>query len=168
MSAVTIFRPSEPVLAAALATHIDEIFENVRKRAFEKYLSRENDSGSELQDWLKAEQELLLTPAVDLSETKTGFELHADVAGFTADDVKVNVLPDSILIEAEKETKATEQEGQREELSSRKLFSRVQLPSAVEVDKVTAKMDRGTLIVTAPKASISQSEQKKVKVAKSS
>jgi len=34
--------------------------EQVRLRAYELYVSRGNESGSELDDWLQAEQEILL------------------------------------------------------------------------------------------------------------
>jgi HSP20 family molecular chaperone IbpA len=37
------------------------------------------------------------------------------------------------------------------EFSEKKLFRRIDLPQAVDVDKVTASVDRGVLQVTAPK-----------------
>jgi HSP20 family molecular chaperone IbpA len=42
------------------------------------------------------------------------------------------------------------------EFSEKKLFRRLQLPASVDVDKVTASVDKGILEVTAPKATTKQ------------
>jgi Protein of unknown function (DUF2934) len=39
--------------------------ERVRRRAYELYLQRGNQSGSDLDDWLRAEQEILQDEAID-------------------------------------------------------------------------------------------------------
>jgi Protein of unknown function (DUF2934) len=39
--------------------------ERVRRRAYELYVQRGNQSGSDLDDWLRAEQEILQDEAID-------------------------------------------------------------------------------------------------------
>ena len=39
--------------------------ERVRRRAYELYIQRGNQSGSDLGDWLRAEQEILQDEAID-------------------------------------------------------------------------------------------------------
>jgi hypothetical protein len=50
-----------PASARAPETRIDELplEERIRRRAYELYLERGNQSGSALEDWLQAEEEIL-------------------------------------------------------------------------------------------------------------
>ena len=50
-----------PASARALETQIEELplEERIRRRAYELYLERGNQSGSALEDWLQAEEEIL-------------------------------------------------------------------------------------------------------------
>jgi hypothetical protein len=50
-----------PASARALETQIEEfpLEERVRHRAYELYLERGNQSGSALEEWLQAEEEIL-------------------------------------------------------------------------------------------------------------
>jgi hypothetical protein len=48
--------PAREPIAETLATE-----ERVRQRAYELYVDRGNESGSEIDDWLQAEEEILLS-----------------------------------------------------------------------------------------------------------
>jgi Protein of unknown function (DUF2934) len=50
-----------PASASAKETLMDvlPLEENIRRRAYELYVERGNESGSELDDWLQAEEEIL-------------------------------------------------------------------------------------------------------------
>jgi hypothetical protein len=63
-----MFMPA-PARAKEAPTNAVSIEERIRQRAYELYVSRGNQSGSELDDWLQAEQEIL-----------TGEEQFFDVA----------------------------------------------------------------------------------------
>jgi hypothetical protein len=39
--------------------HRDDLEEQIRHRAYELYLARSGKSGTELQDWLRAEEEII-------------------------------------------------------------------------------------------------------------
>ena len=47
-----------PARAKNLVTEDLSLEERVRRRAFELYVERGNESGSELDDWLQAEEEI--------------------------------------------------------------------------------------------------------------
>lgn len=48
-----------PALAEALPSENVSLEERIRRRAYELYVQRGKQSGSELDDWLQAEQEIL-------------------------------------------------------------------------------------------------------------
>jgi Protein of unknown function (DUF2934) len=43
----------------SLAIHENELVEKIRERAYEIYLQRDGGPGSELDDWLRAEKEII-------------------------------------------------------------------------------------------------------------
>jgi Protein of unknown function (DUF2934) len=48
-----------PARAKALPSENFSLEEHIRRRAYELYVERRNQPGSELDDWLQAEQEIL-------------------------------------------------------------------------------------------------------------
>jgi hypothetical protein len=62
---LSLFRIAEvipmPLPASAKETLLDvlPLEERIRRRAYELYVERGNESGSELDDWLQAEEEVL-------------------------------------------------------------------------------------------------------------
>jgi HSP20 family protein len=89
-----------------------------------------------------------------LIEGKQNFQARVALAGFDAKDVKVTATPEALIIEAEKTHTHDAQEGNVHfcEFSGKKLLRRIDLPTPIDVDKVTASLDNGMLQVNAPKA----------------
>jgi HSP20 family protein len=87
-------------------------------------------------------------------EKDTAFELRVAVPGFGEKDLKVTALPDSLVVSAESTHHHEKNEGDVYfcDFSEKQLFRRFDLPKAINVDKVTAHVDKGILRVTAAKA----------------
>jgi HSP20 family protein len=142
------------VSAATLSQEIDRVFEDVSKRAFELFQHRGSIPGNDRDDWFQAERELLWSPPIELIETETQYKLRLAAPGYTAGDIKVSALPDAIVVSAEAEKESQKKAGtvHTNEITSRKLFRRVELPSQIDVDKVTASFEGGLLLLTAAKS----------------
>jgi HSP20 family molecular chaperone IbpA len=75
--------------------------------------------------------------------------------GLEAKDLRVAALPDAIIVEGE----ATHRHGGTNgnirlcEFGKRKLFREIRLPEPVDVDHVSASLDKGLLQIRAAKAS---------------
>ncbi|MBM3774287.1 MAG: Hsp20/alpha crystallin family protein, partial [Acidobacteria bacterium] len=86
--------------------------------------------------------------------------------GLDAKDLQVTAFPDAIIVQAETsaETSKDEQgqggEVRISEFSARDLFRRVELPAPIDVEKVTATLDKGILKVVAAKAEPALKEKK--------
>jgi HSP20 family protein len=124
----------------------------VRRRAFELFQKRNGSNGSDLDDWLQAERDVTFAQAELVDEDKA-FKARIALPGFEAKDIEVSATPDAILIQADS---AHTHEGNDGgvcfcEFFGKNVFRRFDLPAPVDVDKVTASIDKGVLQVTAPK-----------------
>ena len=148
MSKVQVHKMAEDSISTlALSQEIAEMFEGVSKRAFELFQDRGSTLGRDLDDWFRAERDLVWTPPLDLIETETQFKLRLAASGYDASQIKVSALPDAIVVTAKAQHEARRQVGtvHIRELGSRRLFRRVELPSAIDIGQVTASLDDGVL-----------------------
>ena len=137
---------------------MEAITDSIRKRAFEIFQHRGGGLGSDVQDWLEAERDEVWSPAAELVEDDKEFTARIALPGFDAKDIEVSALPDALVIQAGATHTHEGKKGNVHfcEFSEKELFRRLDLPASVDVDKVTASMDKGMLLVTAPKAAPKQ------------
>jgi len=137
--------------------------QGVQRRAFDLFEKRGGELGHELEDWFNAEHELFGWPAAELSEKNGGYELEMTLPGFDVKDVEVTATPNEVIVHAatEKESKTTKDNVLWTEFGSNDVYRRFDVPNAINVDQVTAKLDNGILKVNAPKIA----KPKEVKVA---
>lgn len=92
-------------------------------------------------------------PAVNISESDTGYELSVIAPGANKEDFKLNVTDKVLTISFEKKESHTE-EGKkwiREEFTSRSFKRSFTLGDLVDVDMISAKYEAGILKVNLPK-----------------
>lgn len=159
MSQVAIYKcKNTETTPQMLMEHVEAITDSIRKRAINIFQNRNGENDSDLDDWLQAERDVVWSPASELVDNKKEFRARIALPGFDAKDIQVSAMPDALVIQAD----ATHtHEGKSGdvcfcEFSGKKLFRRLQLPASVDVDKVTASVDKGILEVTAPKATTKQ------------
>lgn len=139
--------------SAAFFKELENTFERIRQKAFDLFEQRGGDQGKEMDDWLNAEAEFVYSPPAQLVEGKGNFEIHVIAPGFTSDQLKVNVLPDCIIVSGKTESKREGKEGTvyYSELSQRDLLRRFYLPNKIDPDQVHASLQDGILKIVAVK-----------------
>jgi len=155
MSNVAIQKCSDPeALPKTLWQRMNAITDEIRQRAFDLFEGRGRTIGMDLGDWLQAEREVVWSPASELVEKKDDFCARVAVPGFDAKDLEVTATPNELIVQAESTHTHEGKEGDvcLCEFSGRKLFRRLDLPSEIDVNKVTASLDKGILEIDAPKA----------------
>jgi len=92
-------------------------------------------------------------PAVDIKETDTAFEIHADIPGVDPKDIDVHMENGILTIKGERQTENKEEhEGyKRIERSRGSFYRRFSLPDTADADKISAKSNHGVLEITIPK-----------------
>jgi HSP20 family protein len=138
---------------ASLMTDIQALTDQIRLRAYELFQSRGGGAGSALDDWLTAEDDIVLTPESDLVESDDKFELQIAVPGFDANDINVSAMPDALIVRAGNahHHESTEGDVCFCEFGEKSLFRQFDLPKPINVDKVTTNLQKGILRVTATK-----------------
>ena len=155
MASVTIEKHRESgTLPETLWQRMNAITDEIRRRAFSLFERRGRTMGWDLEDWLQAEREVVWSPASELIENKDDFRARLSLPGFDAKDLEVTATPNALVVRAESTHTHEGKEGDVRfcEFSGKKMFRHLDLPSEIDVDKVTASLDKGILEVAAPKA----------------
>ncbi|WP_049961198.1 Hsp20 family protein [Pseudacidobacterium ailaaui] len=118
--------------------------DRIRQRAFGFFQNRGASRGNDLEDWFKAESELLQQVPVEMSETDEAYTVRAEVPGFDAKNLTVRAGQNSICIHGKKEQKK-DKETEYTEVSSQEFCRCIDLPLAIDPNKVSAHLDNGVL-----------------------
>ena len=157
----------KPVKFESLLDRMDEVFNNITKRAFEIFEGNGRIFGHELDDWLKAEREFLHPVQIRLNESGESFDVQAEVPGFDEKDLEIKVDPRRVTISGKRETSKEERKGKSvySETGCDQILRVVDLPAEVETDKVTATLKNGVSALTMPKVAKSRSIRIQAKAA---
>lgn len=139
-----------------------KIYDSIARRAFELFESNGRVPGRELENWLRAESELLQQVPVNLTEADGSYIVQAEVPGFSSKDLEIEVEPRRLAISGKHETKTEETREKTicSEWRADQIMRTLNLPADVDTSKVSAALKDGILTVALPKAQ----HAKKVKV----
>jgi len=93
-------------------------------------------------------------PATNIFETEKEFKIEVLLPGFERKDVQMNVHKNLLTIKVEKEKavkKSEEYKYSHREFDFNNIERKYRLPKTVNEEKISAKFDKGVLIVTLPK-----------------
>ena len=152
-------RPKSPVPLklvppADLLQRGEQLYAKIARRAFELFESNGRTVGHDLEDWFKAESEMLHPVRVDVSESEREVTVRADVPGFAAKELEVSAEPRKITITGRRETKDERKEKKTvyTERSCNEILRTVELPVAVETENTEATLKDGVLELKMRKA----------------
>jgi HSP20 family protein len=152
-------KPAETLLDRA-----KEIYETIARRAYEFFDVRGREEGFALEDWLKAERELLRPVPLEIKESDDQFRIHAEVPGFTEKDIHVSLKPRHLIISGKVEESSEEKSGDTFYTSRRsnEILHGLDLPAEIDPEKASATFKDGILDIWLPK--IVQAEPSPVEV----
>ena len=151
-----------------LTKQIDKTFQAITQRAYEIFEGNGHRFGHDLDDWFKAEMDLLHPVHVNIAESGDSLEVKAEVPGFSEKEIEVSVEPSRLTITGKRETQTkTEKKGKTvySEFCSDQILRVVDLPATVDAEKATATLKNGVLQLTIPKAARTKTIEIKSKVA---
>jgi len=127
---------------------------SVARRAFELFQSREQKHGGDLDDWLRAESEVLHSTHVDVEDCDEVIVVRAEVPGFRPDELRFCVEPFQITIAGVRET-PTRPVFRKMVYSDRcpdQVFRVINCPFELNSSNPTATLKEGILELEIPKA----------------
>jgi len=152
----------QPVNKTELTKHSNEeifnqfstMYDLIARRAFEIFESRGGSPGRDLEDWLRAESELLHPVPVNVTESDGEYIVRAEVPGFCSNDIEINVEPRRLVISGKREAEEPDANARliQAEWRASQILRALHLPSEVTPSEVSTTLNNGILTVELPKA----------------
>ena len=150
--------PGSPVFVEAekLFEQMKEFSQSVARRAYEYFEARGREFGHDLEDWFRAESELMRRVPVEVKEADGQITVRAEVPGFASDEIKISVEPQKLVISGKSEKTTEKEQTLISEFRSNQFCRELRLPTKVEPDKTTAVLKDGVLELVFAKAAESK------------
>lgn len=133
-----------------------EMTDRIAKRAYEMFAGRGFADGHDLADWFAAEREFLKPVPLELKDAKDELIVRAEVPGFEAKDLTIEVEGMNLVIRGKRETTKEEKEKEGKtvytERKAEEIYRLVPLPVMVMPETAKAEINNGVLELTLPKA----------------
>ena len=132
----------------------DRELDAIRQLAYELFLQRGENPGSELDDWLAAERIVLGLAATEITEQDGAYAVDMVLPGFTASDVEISATENEVVVHAMITTSgsSTDTEAAAADSSDTEVYRRFRLPTPVSFERISAELHDGVLHVHAPKS----------------
>ncbi len=124
-------------IAETISDEIEQMYDEITRRAYEIFQQRGGNSTLDLEDWLTAERELLSKPNVRVEEKKGQIVVTVYLGKISLQELHILITPHAMLVHAPSST------------GMKKLFRAIQFPLRIDVTKAEASYGEGCLILTA-------------------
>ena len=127
-----------------------KIQDAIAHRAYELFEARGYRDGHDLEDWFRAESELLHPAKVKTWESGREVFVTAEMPGFRADEVKIGIEPRRVIIWG----RLGPEPGHTEAYASRApvaLYHTLDLPAEVDSSQASARLAEGVLNLELPR-----------------
>ena len=143
---------------------IDQLHQAISQRAHEFF--RNGSWSDALDNWLKAENELITKPAVELTQKDGRFEVLAAVPGVDMKDLVVEVTPEELLIKGQTRHDTISDKGKvhMSEIRTGQVFRSLRFPEAIDTSTAKAEYKDGMLRMTMAVAKNVTTTTKKVDI----
>ena len=159
--------PEKAIEQQNIFEKFDRIYDSIARRAFELFETNGRIFGHDLENWFKAESELLYPVKINMTEADTTLTVQAEVPGFTEKDLQIRLEPRRLTISGKKETSEEQKKGKTvyQEQRSNEILRVLDLPVEVETENITATLKNGVLEVQMPKIPKAKGTRIEVKAA---
>lgn len=131
-------------------------------RAFKIFRDRGNEIGHELEDWFKAESEVMRFVPLEVREQNGTLMVSADVVGFKPDEIEISVKEKTLMISGKTESREEKKEDENvvySDFKNNRFFRQVVLPEAVNVNEAKAEIKDGMLNISLPKTTVPETKK---------
>jgi len=133
---------------------IQQIYGEIARRAFEIFDNNGRWLGNDLEDWFRAESELLHPVHLEIAESDVNLTVQVEVPGFSTKELEINVEPRRLTIAGKHEAQEESKKGKTiySERCAKEILRVIDLPAEVDSSKVSAILKDGILKMELPKA----------------
>jgi HSP20 family protein len=133
---------------------MQQTYEEIARRAFEIFDNNGRWLGNDLEDWFRAESEVLHPVHLEIAESDDNLTVQAEVPGFSTKELEILVEPRRLTIAGRHEAQEESKQGKTiySEPCAKEILRVVDLPSEVDSSKVSAMLKDGVLKIELSKA----------------
>ncbi len=134
---------------------LEALSRETARRAFALFQQRGYMDGWDLDDWLRAESEILRPVPIEMSESDDSYTIRAEVPGFDAKNFSFRQTATRSTSAARTNTGKKKERTARSNIANYPLLSyavELVFPSSINPEKITARLTSGILELTLPKA----------------
>ena len=144
----------KPSVTGDVFDRVQQTYDAIARRAFEIFDNKGRWPSNGLDDWFRAESELLHPVHLDIAESDDNLTIRAEVPGFGAKELEINVEPRRLTIAGKHEAQEQNKNGKTiySERCAKEILRVVDLPAEVDSSKVSATLKDGILNIELPKA----------------
>jgi HSP20 family protein len=146
------------VEAEKLLEKMKEFSQSVAQRAHEFFEARGREFGHDMEDWFRAESELMRRTPVEIKEAENQITVRTEVPGFAVNEINVSVEPQRLVLSGKSEKTVEEKQLQTllSEFHSNQFGRELRLPAEVDPAKTIAVLKDGVLELVFEKAAESK------------
>jgi HSP20 family protein len=141
------------VEAEKMFDKLSDITKETAARAYDFFVERGSQFGTHLEDWLRAETEMLRAAPARITQSKDLVNVEIAVPGFKPNEIEVSVKDNVLIVSGE--TAATDKKEDEttfySEWRSDRFLRKLDLPEIVETDDIKAILKDGLLKLTLKK-----------------
>jgi HSP20 family protein len=143
----------QPAASDAL-DRIQQTYDSIARRAFEIFDNNGRWFGHDLEDWVRAESELLHPVHLEVAESEDDLTVRAEVPGFSTKELEINVEPRRLTLVGKHEAQEERKKAKPiySERCAKEILRVVYLPTDVDTSKASATLKDGILNIELPKA----------------
>jgi HSP20 family protein len=161
--------PPGPIFVEAekLFDQMKEFTQAVAQQAYWFFKERRGKLGHDLEDWFRAEFELMRPVPTELKENADRIIVRAEVPGFKAEEIKISVEPNRVIFSGKPEPQKEEETEQKvfSEFHGTRFYREIGLPAEVDPAKATVTLKDGILELKLVKAEKREAVDVEVKAA---
>jgi HSP20 family molecular chaperone IbpA len=127
-------------------------------RAYELFVEGGFTHGHDLEDWLRAESQLLTNTPMEIFESQEAITIKTALPGWSAQDIEIHVEQQRFSISGQQLEESEHKKGKsiRSEQRWKRIFRSLNLPAQIDPEKVRATFSNGELQVELPKVKAEQ------------
>ena len=115
-----LMKAENPEMASPVFVEAEKMFDKLAEitketaaRAYDFFVERGAQLGTHLEDWLRAESEVLRAAPAKITETKDMVNVMIAVPGFKAEEIEVSVKDDTLIVSGETKEELKDEGGDR-------------------------------------------------------
>ena len=146
---------------------IQQTYDSIARRAFEIFENNGRWFGHDLEDWFRAESELLHPVHLEMAESDDSIIVRAEVPGFNTKELEINVEPRKLTITGKHQAQEERKKAKTiySERCAKEILRVVYLPVEVDSSKASATLKDGVLNIELPKVAHAKSARIEPKAA---